>query len=63
MFDALSDAVEVWHFDMLAPPEESGRKSLDLTFTRWVLPNALPRARQPPVLVSSQPGITCFFSS
>ncbi|KAL3131069.1 hypothetical protein ABBQ38_000384 [Trebouxia sp. C0009 RCD-2024] len=33
-FIPLSEAMEVWHFDMLSPPEESHRKSLDVTFTR-----------------------------
>lgn len=33
-FVPLSEAMEVWHFDMLSPPEESHRKALDVTFTR-----------------------------
>ena len=35
MYETLSEAREVWHFDMLAPPDESDRKILDLTFTRY----------------------------
>ena len=34
-FTPLSEAMEVWHFDMLSPPEESHRKALDVTFTRY----------------------------
>ena len=34
MFTPLSEAMEVWHFDMLSPPEESDRKTLDVTFTQ-----------------------------
>lgn len=33
-FNPLSQAMEVWHFDMLSPPEESHCKALDVTFTR-----------------------------
>lgn len=29
----LSQAVEVWHFDLRSPPEDSGQKSIDLHFT------------------------------
>lgn len=34
-FIPLSEAMEVWHFDMLSPPEESHQKPLDVTFTRY----------------------------
>ncbi|KAK9815442.1 hypothetical protein WJX72_003717 [[Myrmecia] bisecta] len=34
MYSPLSEPVEAWHFDMLSPPEESERKTLDLTFVR-----------------------------
>ena len=33
MYTSLSEPVEAWHFDMLAPPEDSARKTIDLTFT------------------------------
>ena len=36
MFIPLSEPMEVWHFDMLSPPEESNRRTLDVTFNRLV---------------------------
>lgn len=42
MFVPLSAPMEVWHFDMLAPPDESDRKTLDVTFTRSVRQLARP---------------------
>lgn len=33
MYTPLADPVEAWHFDLLAPPEDSARKTIDLTFT------------------------------
>ncbi len=36
MFIPLSEPMEVWHFDMLSPPEESDRRTLDVTFNRLV---------------------------
>jgi hypothetical protein len=32
MYRPLSAAVEAWHFDFACPPDESGRKTLDLEF-------------------------------
>lgn len=32
MYSPLSDSVEVWHFDLRAPPEDSETKTVDLTF-------------------------------
>lgn len=36
MFIPLSEPREVWHFDMLSPPEESDRRTWDVTFNRLV---------------------------
>lgn len=36
MFVPLSEPREVWHFDMLSPPEESDRRTWDVTFNRLV---------------------------
>ena len=41
MYTPLSEAVEVWHFDMLSPPESSSQKTIDLNFTAGGHFNAL----------------------
>lgn len=33
MYTPLTEPIEVWHFDMLSPPESSAQKTIDLTFT------------------------------
>ena len=41
MYHPLTEPVEAWHFNMRCPPEESGRKSLDLSFTADGIFNAV----------------------
>lgn len=33
MYRPLSEPIEAWHFDFMCPPEESGRKTVDIEFT------------------------------
>ena len=56
MYEALSEAREVWHFDMLNPPQDSDHKTLDMTFTRCAhtaSPGSL--ARTPATLLPDLP--------
>ena len=41
MYRPLTEPIEAWHFNMRCPPEESGRKSLDLSFTADGIFNAV----------------------
>ncbi len=41
MYRPLTEPVEAWHFNLRCPPEESGRKSLDLAFTADGIFNAV----------------------
>jgi type III protein arginine methyltransferase len=34
MYVPLSEPMEVWYFDLRAPPQDSARKTLDVEFTR-----------------------------
>ena len=52
--------MEVWHFDMLAPPEESARVAVDLAFTRRGMFNAVlfwyELQLSPTITISTGPG-------
>ena len=41
MYRPLTEPMEAWHFNMRSPPEESGRSSLDLSFTADGIFNAV----------------------
>ena len=41
LYRPLSEPVEVWHFDMRCPPEESGRKTVDVEFVSDGVCNAV----------------------
>lgn len=41
MYRPLSHPAEAWHFDMRCPPEESGRKTIDVEFTSDGMCNAV----------------------
>ena len=41
MYRPLSEPVEAWHFDMACPPQDSGRRTLDVTFTADGICNAV----------------------
>ncbi len=41
MYTALSEPMEAWHFDMRSPPDASASKTLDITFTRDGILNAV----------------------
>ena len=73
MYRPLTEPVEAWHFSMRCPPEESGRKSLDMHFIEDGIFNAVlfwhTLELAPGVTISSAPalvsdaGESCFHAS
>ena len=41
MYQPLSEPVEAWYFDMACPPQDSGRRTLDIAFTADGICNAV----------------------
>jgi protein arginine N-methyltransferase 7 len=41
MYRPLSEPVEAWHFDITCPPQDSGRRTLDVAFTSDGICNAV----------------------
>lgn len=62
MYRSLTDPIEAWHFNMRCPPEESGRKSLDLSFTADGIFNAVlfwyTLELTPNITISSAPALS-----
>ena len=61
MYRPLMEPVEAWHFSMRCPPEESGRKHLDMHFTADGIFNAVlfwhTLELAPGVTISSAPAL------
>ena len=62
MYRPLTEPVEAWHLSMRCPPEESGRRSLDLAFTADGVFNAVlfwfTLQLTPDITISSAPAVS-----